>query len=720
MGETASVALRVTDNMSAALTNIRSAMTPFRRDVEALERELQTFSRTKVTLQVDLERAKKELKDAKAAFRDLQDEANQTRLEQAQESYNNLTEQLRELNRASRQTVRDMEDVTNAVSRADNRAGAAMGGGSTTGMLGQLAKAGLFNQVGQALSGAGSALISSAYGSETGTFVNSMLSGTASGAALGSMILPGVGTVIGAGVGALAGGISSATQVYQQRDEAFKGVVQDRYDTVTAAQDASVTSGSSIASQREKDLISFSTLFGDEGTAKGYLSDLVKMANTTPFLYSDLTAMSKTLATYGYGTDNILPTLSTIGDTGAALGMNTGDMSMVATALGRMKSSNKTTLEYLNILNDRGIGAVGMLADYYQVDQKTIYDRISKGQLAGGDTVDIILSALTERFSGAMERQSQTFEGKQSTLEGLHQEMDNAAGEGYNSTRLAGTQAEIDFLGGDAGEAMKDANRYIGQWKASLENLEEELNRDALKAVMGQDVSDKYRDEDGNLTTSGKRLQALAAEYSTHSAEAEAGNEEAGAKLGRILAEAQVIAQNEYFASDGYQLQLETQKQLAENIRNDTGLKDEYWNAGYEMGVEFSEGLAAAVDTIGLAESIAEFEASGRHIGDMNPSSPYYQGSTTTGTATSAVAGWQANGSHASGLKRVPYDNYVALLHEGERVLTASEAQKADAGGGVVVNVSGNQFTVRSESDIDAIAKAIAEQINLARQAGNL
>ena len=52
-----------------------------------------------------------------------------------------------------------------------------------------------------------------------------------------------------------------------------------------------------------------------------------------------------------------MPDAAQYGDAGAALGQSTNDMTAVATAIGRMKSSNKTTLEYLNILNDRGIGA---------------------------------------------------------------------------------------------------------------------------------------------------------------------------------------------------------------------------------------------------------------------------------------------------------------------------------------------------------------------------
>lgn len=38
------------------------------------------------------------------------------------------------------------------------------------------------------------------------------------------------------------------------------------------------------------------------------------------------------------------------------------------------------------------------------------------------------------------------------------------------------------------------------------------------------------------------------------------------------------------------------------------------------------------------------------------------------------------NGSHASGLNYVPFDGYIAQLHKGERVLTASEAQRYNNG----------------------------------------
>ena len=67
----------------------------------------------------------------------------------------------------------------------------------------------------------------------------------------------------------------------------------------------------------------------------------------------------------------------------------------------------------------------------------------------------------------------------------------------------------------------------------------------------------------------------------------------------------------------------------------------------------------------------------------------------------------------AIGENRVPRDNTLYLLHEGERVLTAREARAADrqeSGGNVVIQMGGN-YTVRQDSDIDAIAEAVAARI---------
>jgi len=69
----------------------------------------------------------------------------------------------------------------------------------------------------------------------------------------------------------------------------------------------------------------------------------------------------------------------------------------------------------------------------------------------------------------------------------------------------------------------------------------------------------------------------------------------------------------------------------------------------------------------------------------------------------SFVSGIAAGGkkSHAAGLDFVPYDNYAAMLHQGERVLTAQEAQAYERGEGG--GKKGNTYNFYSPKAIDVV-----------------
>lgn len=71
--------------------------------------------------------------------------------------------------------------------------------------------------------------------------------------------------------------------------------------------------------------------------------------------------------------------------------------------------------------------------------------------------------------------------------------------------------------------------------------------------------------------------------------------------------------------------------------------------------------------------------------------------------------------SRYHGLDYVPYDGMMARLHKGERIMTASENREfSQGGGGAAISITGNTFNVRQESDIDAIARALAREIKAA------
>lgn len=449
----------------------------------------------------------------------------------------------------------------------------------------------------------------------------------------------------------------------------------------------SIASGSDTAAQRELDAIAFNQLLGN-GVGDSFLADLREMAADTPMEYGDLTQMSRSLATgFGDDPDRMLELLEGLGNAGSAVGTDASGMTYMAQVMSRMQSSGKVSLEDLNAFQDRGVDVIGMLSQALDKTQGDIYEVISKGTIGGQEAVDIIQKGL-DQYAGAMDKMAQTYSGLESTLADAQTEMDNAYGEGYNETRKQGMQEEIDFLSGYSGDLMQEANRAMGAWQAELENTQEQFQREALAAVMSGAKTTLFSE------AAQEELNELWASYQKAEIQGDA------AEQGRLLAEARVLAQGEYNASEGAQLMVEYETQLAASIRDNAATNEAYWDAGHRKGQEYSKGLAAAM---------TEIQVTGPQIVAMDGQKYHYQ----------AGYGYVPN-SNAFGLPRVPYDNYPAILHEGERVLTAREARAADNSSGRVINIniSGNSFGAGLSAE--EIAQRLADALEVKLAAGVL
>lgn len=677
MSEEVGIVMSLYDRVSPTLKAISGNSKAFDKNLDELEQSLKAYEKAQNSLvgkSADLKKALSEadqkVKDAQKSYKKLKDETSKGTLDAAIDEQTRLKNQLSETEgaikaneTAYRALYKTATDAATAMSKADNRAGGTGGG---KGILSALGQAGLISMAGDAAGQWADALVGSAFGSNAGTMFSSGLSGAVQGAALGSLLgLPGMaaGAVIGGGIGLITGG----SQIYQERDEAFKAYVQEATQGQLEDLSTSITSGSATAAQRELDLIAFDQLLGSGQGAK-YLADLREMAASTPMEYSDLTAMSRALAT-GFGTNQkrMLDLMEGIGNAGSAVGVDASGMTYMAQVMSRMQSSGKVGLEDLNAFQDRGIDVIGMLSDALGKSQGDIYDMISKGSISGTKAVDIIQQGL-EQYAGAMDKMSQTFSGLESTLADAQTEMDNAYGEGYNETRKKGLQEEIDYLSGESGALIQEANRAMGAWQAELENSKEQYIRDAMDAVINSD------------------------EYKAAMSE---GTDEGYAEAGRMLMEAKVRGMNEYNASEGAQLMLQLETEMAATIRDDTASNDAYWDAGYRKGQEYSKGWAAARTSQWIEDVPDENTVAGR-VRARN----HYR--------------------YAYGLDRVPYDDFPALLHEGERVLTAQQAREADSkpGRSISITITGNQFGAGVSAE--EIVQRLADQIELKFAAGVL
>ena len=690
----ASIAFSITDNLSQSIVGMRTSLSQFRNDARGLQQQLDLLQNTRLQLKnIDLKNAKNQVEQMRRALEALGDTATdadkaaaQADFDAAVQNYNNVQNQLSLVSKQARQTEKDLLNATDAVSKLDNRA-AKTSQGSSGGMFSSLGKAGLGQMAGDAAQQIANVLIGSAFGDAGGSIVSSGLSGAISGASMGSLLGP-IGTAVGAAVGGAVGLATGGAQVAQQQDEAFKQYYSNLYEQGENAAKESLTAGSATAAQREMDAIAFNRLLG-EGVGDQYLSDLRTMAAETPLEYSDLTSMSRALATgFGDSPKRMLELMQAIGDAGSAVGVTAEDMTMMAQAMSRMNASGKATLEYLNILQERGVNVIGMLADAYGKSQGEIYDMISKGEINGQNAAGIIQQGMTDMYGGAMEVMAETFNGLTSTLQDAMTEIDAARGEGYNAERSEGLRAEIEAYGGPLGDAIQSLNSIAGQNQAYMENLQDQYTREALGAVlMGEDTT-LFSDADRET------LEAYREAYMEASEQYANGNEQAGLVMENLAQNAEAMATAAYESSEQYQLMMSAEEDQITALRENTAALAG-WKNSYNRQQELSKGL-----------------------GSTGGSFIEKWGYNSTMTAE-AVVGRGLLPGRASGVRRVPYDNYAALLHEGERVLTAREAREADRGSrGSQVNISGNTFIVRQESDVDDIAEQLLRKIETAQKAG--
>lgn len=675
MGRDISIVVSAKDQYSTAVTKMRSVSASFTKDIDGMYKKLDTLDKAQSRLKVDTDGLRKTMQDAQKQFRKTGDEADKMAAQIASEKYESARRNLKLVSDEAKNTTKQINDLTGALSKADNRAGSFKKGVGQSSkdagksILSSLAGAGIGQMIGSALSEGATSVISSAFGDRTGTMFGTTLSSIAQGAAMGSVA--GVkGAAVGAAAGAVSGLISSATYDFSNQNEAYKSAVQEAYTNVTNQQAQDLESGIALAGSREKTQMAFTTMMKDEGKAKDYLAKVKKMADYTPFLFDDLTAMSKTLLTYGYNDKEMIPQLTKIGDAGAALNMNTEDMKMVATAIGRMKSSGKTTLEYINILQDRGINAVGYLAQAGGISQGEVYEKISKGLIPGAEAAKAISEYMGKTYEGAMKLQSTSFEGMQSTLQGLTENLNAAFGEGYSEEYKKGMQEQIDYLQGDAAKEQQEAYKAIGQWKASLENEREKAMREAMQSAM---QTDEYR-----------------------KAKAE-GN---GAEMGLIMAKAQIEGENAFKDTEGYKTMVQAEKGLVGSIQNSMKQDKTYWNYGYEMGQEFSRGYLSGR---GASYSTYVTPESGKL---EKPSETL---NSALGRSSLRNPFSKSFNPKAVGIMRVPYDGYPALLHEGEEVRTASAARAGDDSQGYIINI--NNPVVREEQDFYRLTQQIVGAI---------
>lgn len=713
-----SIALSAKDKVSSILKKVGQISGETADEIDKLQDSLDTLSSAKVDLKTNLDKVRQQVSEARKEFRKLGDSVSEQNYKDKLSELEKLEQQYYAVSKSIRMVENEETSLAGTRSKLSNREA----GGSSGSMLGTvgsaLATAGFGDMLSNSLSGAAGAFFGSYYGTTDGaaieSFLGSAISGATMGASAGMMVAGPTGAAIGAAagtlIGAVSGGIEAATQKFTEKDEAFKAYVQEATEGVLEEQAAALTSGSEIAGSREQTKMAFAKALGGDEAADAYLEQVREMATRTNYTYDEITAYTKQLLN-SYAPDEILSVLGDLSDATAGLNLNGSDVSLWVSGLNRMRITDKATLEYLNYFSERGLNVYEALSQALGVQESAVQDLISDGKVSGTQAADAILDYIGEQYGGLSDRLASSYEGLMGNIEDANADLQAAMGEGYNEARKAGLQEQLDWMNGEMGASMQQAYEQIGAFQASLENTREQMVRDAMDAVMTGVMP-----EDG-FEAQLARLQEMAEEYASAASIAAAqpadstAAQQAQADMGRLLAEAQVMAQNEYNASEGAQILLESQLTLAQQVAADTSADATYYNAGLRLGQQYTKGISAAIASY-RPQTITIPVVTGSIGTSAGVATGTFTGTTTGSHLTGATSPYRAIGEN-----RVPRDNTLYLLHEGERVLTAREARAQDQGGTGGVNIyMGGNYTVRQDSDIGAIAEAVAARIMAARR----
>ena len=176
-----------------------------------------------------------------------------------------------------------------------------------------------------------------------------------------------------------------------------------------------VKSGVDYNATMESYLTNFKVMLGSEEAAATKLSEIRKMAASTPFSLDDLTSGTQTLLQFGIAADDTTGVLQRLGD--ISLG-NAEKLQTLTRAYGKMSSAQKVTLENVNMMIDAGFNPLNQICDVTGESMSDLYKRISDGKVSFSELEAAVEAATSQggQFYNGMLEASQTFSGRMSTL----------------------------------------------------------------------------------------------------------------------------------------------------------------------------------------------------------------------------------------------------------------------------------------------------------------
>lgn len=633
-----------------ASDNLTASLKTMRQGVKGLQSDVESYKKLQHQVFEEKAKVKLDITQAKQSMKELE-KAVKSGSDGAKDAFIEQQAALEALNEEYKRLTKLQNDAT----RAEKELSATFSKSSNanTGLGG----AGMLGALAQA--GFGN-MLGGAVGDLFGELATSAFGSTVGGAiasvggnALTGAALGSIAGPIGTAVGAAVGGLTGAIQTLTDQQQKMDDLYREEVQSLytdTITDMENKVVSGSGYAAERENYRRNYASMTDDATGLSLYNAIMSYGDRTHYDTSVMLGKGMEMLSYGVEAKNVMSMMDMIGN--IAMG-DTNKFSGLSYAIAQSLNSGTLNGQDRRQMVGWGFDPLEFVSKNLGIDMGAAKDMMSAGEITSEMLVDAMKTATSqgERYFDAVNAMSDTYSGLKGQLESAKKNIEIAMGEGYNEARKKGMEEEIESYTGELGDKMKEAYAMVGAYEAEMEN---QYQQSMIKAM---EEATKKIEEEG--------LEGLEAQ--------------------KVMWEAKTNAEIEYKNSEEYQKKIQAEKDLVSNIQSSLAESGEYVAFGKAMADQFSKGWASQR----MANASADV---GSHI------NPWFS----------------LGGSHATGLQRVPYDGYIAQLHEGERVLSKAEAAHKGSGDITVAKLA-DQIIVREDADIDKIAQSLVLKLQTAR-----
>ncbi|WP_313994094.1 tape measure protein [uncultured Selenomonas sp.] len=167
--------------------------------------------------------------------------------------------------------------------------------------------------------------------------------------------------------------------------------------------------------QLEQTRVAFTSMLGSAQLADTIIADLQKFAAETPFEMPGVRDAAQQLLAFGYDAQEIIPTLTALGNAASGLGRGQDGFNHLAFVFGQIRTTGQLMGQDVMQLAQLGVPVKDILAKNLGLTKEELA-RIGELGIDANVAIKALIDGMNERFPEMMKKQSETFEGVLSNI----------------------------------------------------------------------------------------------------------------------------------------------------------------------------------------------------------------------------------------------------------------------------------------------------------------